>query len=280
MTRILTIIGLLFATPAWADIASAGRCEGSNITGDEKACVGAARTTSGKYFGMLSRSLPNGFGVLETSSSKLMGHWNDGNLEGWFLLQGKEPAMYFQKSGVWVYKVIAADGKQKVYERKKNGKAKRLSKKRGEEALRATNFKPEAEQIKTSANVLQKISTNISNNQKLAEYKKTCIAFGNEVKADGRYSDGLKSCMQDLYLKDKELASANEIEKIKANTAAKKSAAEVKQKSKSINLGAINSYLDIEQRRIDALNQGIRNNAPITCTTSPPMGGYVNTTCR
>ena len=129
-------------------------------------------------------------------------------------------------------------------------------------------------------------------NAAMEKYKQQCRGFGyTERDANGNTLPEFSKCVQETFFKMEELkvieqTKALEMEQerqfqsertkmLREDNKKRQSAEDYQRK-----LNTVNSYLDREQRRIDALNQGIRNNAPITCTTGPPMGGYVNTTCR
>ena len=129
-------------------------------------------------------------------------------------------------------------------------------------------------------------------NLEMKKYKSQCKAFGYvEFNKDGSPSSDFNKCVQETFFKMEELkiieqAKINEIEQQRQieveRTKAIREENKKRQKAEDAQRRdqAINSYLDRQQRRVDSLNQGIRNNAPVTCTTGPPLGGYVSTTCR
>ncbi len=129
-------------------------------------------------------------------------------------------------------------------------------------------------------------------NLEMKKYKSQCKAFGYvEFNKDGSPSSDFNKCVQETFFKMEELkiieqAKINEIEQQRQieveRTKAIREENKKRQKAEDAQRRdqAINSYLDRQQRRVDSLNQGVRNNAPVTCTTGPPLGGYVSTTCR
>ena len=162
------------------------------------------------------------------------------------------------------------------------------------EANEAANILNSINFLNDTQKLFNEYSSNLSiwNKKKISstfdQYREKCLAFGYQ-----KNSSEISDCMKDLYTKAQELevlerVKAEELrvtKEIKNNEA--KALANIAERRDRIesnrsSLNAINSYLDREQRRRDALNTRISNQtiikSPTNCT-SRRIGNTVNTRC-
>ena len=133
----------------------------------------------------------------------------------------------------------------------------------------------------------------------IESYRRHCREFGySEFDAEGNVLPQFRECLKETFYKMEEIRTLREAKRMEVEQQAASDAEEMRikrnevelQKSLALSqiksqksqrsLNAINSYLDREYARINALNKSLRGNAPVICSTGPAVGGYLNTTCR